>query len=686
MHQVSRTLGLIFPDLVRDKIFLLGLAIKLLFIVFFIPEIQVDWFVSFMVQTFENLSIDPWSSYIDSGGTNLAFPYGPVMFLVHLPTTFLGWVVDSLAGIEYFSGLGFRVSLLIADILILVLLLQHFESRWKGLLIHYWLSPLVLFITYWHGQTDIVPVAILLLSISFLKNNKILKGSLFFGCAVAAKHSMLIVFPFVILYLWFKRGTTGSVYKFLVLSLVCLTIIEGLYLFSNGFQQMVISSREVEKIYQLFIPMGSILKIYVIPLVYFLLLYFVWRLRKMNFDLLLATLGVAFCVVILLTPPAPGWVLWVAPMLAIHLSKGRKGSIILSTLFSLFFITYHFIFSSGSDIILISSTTFLSHLLTPLVQSLLNTMVVVSLVLLSFQMFRDGVKASDYYHLGKKPMVIGVSGDVDSGRSTFVGILSKLFGSEQVLKMSEKDYYQWSSYSPMWKTLTPLDPRSSHLSKMIYDLQNSLDGEIFKGRSYNKKQEKFIYKDKQNPHQVILLDSAFSLYSKQLLEMEDVSFFVEDNDCLNINPKIDHKELVQNSQLKLDFKKFIQPQKSCADVIFTLSPINPEMDNVELPDSRVNLNVVIRGGVYHQELLKVLTGVCGLQVNIKYADNLNMVEIDIQGDVDAEDIKFASNIMTPNLGEFIDNECGFTSGKLGLMQMIALVEIDRALKRRKRKK
>ncbi len=272
MHQISRTLGLIFPDLVRDKIFLLGLAIKLLFIVFFIPEIQADWFVSFMVQTFENPSIDPWSSYIDSGGTNLAFPYGPVMFLVHLPTTFLGWVVDSLAGIEYFSGLGFRVSLLIADILILGLLLQHFESRWKGLLIHYWLSPLVLFITYWHGQTDIVPVAILLLSISFLKNNKILEGSLFFGCAVAAKHSMLIVFPFVILYLWFKRGTTGSVYKFLALSLVCLTIIEGLYLFSNGFQQMVISNREVEKIYQLFIPMGSILKIYVIPLVYFLLL------------------------------------------------------------------------------------------------------------------------------------------------------------------------------------------------------------------------------------------------------------------------------------------------------------------------------------------------------------------------------------------------------------------------------
>ena len=686
MHQVSRTLGLIYPNLIRDHIFLLGLGIKLLFIVFFIPEVQADWFVSFMIQTFENPSIDPWSSYINSGGTTLAFPYGPIMFLVHLPTTFLGWVIDLWIGVEYFSGLGFRASLLIADILILGLLLQNFESRWKGLLIYYWLSPLVLFITYWHGQTDIVPVAILLLSISLLKSNKILQGGLFFACAVAAKHSMLIVFPFITLYLWFKRGTIGSAYKFVVLSLVCLVIIEGPYLFTSGFQQMVISNREVEKIYQLFIPMGDMLKVYVIPLVYFLLLYFAWRLRKMNFDLLLVTLGVAFCVVILLTPPTPGWVLWIVPMLAIHLSKGSIGSIILGALFSLFFIVYHFIFSSGSDIILISSTTFLPYTLTPIVQSLLNTIVVILLSLLSFQMFRDGVKASDYYHLGKKPMVIGVSGGIGSGKSIFVDILSKLFGNEQVLKISEKDYYQWDPSSPMWKTLTPLDPRSSHLSKMIYDLQNALDGKVFKGRVYSKKYKKFIYKNKQNLRQVVLLDSVFSFYSEQLLEIEDVSFFVEANNCLNLNSGIDDKEIMQNSQLKLDFKKFIQPQKSRADIVYTLSPINPNMNDVELSDSKVNLNVVIRGGIYHQELLKVLIGVCGLQVNIKHPDNLNMVDIDIQGDVDAEDIKFASNIMTPNLSEFIDNEYGFASGKLGLMQMIALVEIDHALKRRKRKK
>jgi hypothetical protein len=167
--------------------------------------------------------------------------------------------------------------------------------------------------------------------------------------------------------------------------------------------------------------------------------------------------------------------------------------------------------------------------------------------------------------------------------------------------------------------------------------------------------------------------------------MEDVSFFMEVNDCFNVDSDIDNQKSDQVFQLKSDFKKHIQPQKALADIVYTLSPINPDIKNLELSDSKINLNVTIRGGIYHQELLKVLTGICGLQVNMKHPDNLNIVEIDIQGDVDAEDIKFASNIMAPNLSEFIDDEHGFSGGKLGLMQMIALVEIDHALKRRKRR-
>jgi len=119
-------------------------------------------------------------------------------------------------------------------------------------------------------------------------------------------------------------------------------------------------------------------------------------------------------------------------------------------------------------------------------------------------------------------------------------------------------------------------------------------------------------------------------------------------------------------------------------VTYKLLPINQEIKTLEVSDSRVKLKVRVKDGLYCQELIRVLIGVCGLQVNTsQLANEMNGVEIDIQGDVDSEDIKLASKIITPRLNEFIDDENGFLGGKLGLMQLIALTEIDHALKRRK---
>jgi hypothetical protein len=148
MYQTSRSLGVIWSDLFKDRVFLFGLIFKIVFIILFIPEIQTEWFVPFIVEAIESPSMSPWFAFVNSGGDPLAFPYGPIMFLVHLPSTFLGWVVDVFTGLSYFSGLGFRVSLLGADLLLLSLLLQQFEKHWRGLLLHYWLSSVIIFTGY----------------------------------------------------------------------------------------------------------------------------------------------------------------------------------------------------------------------------------------------------------------------------------------------------------------------------------------------------------------------------------------------------------------------------------------------------------------------------------------------------------------------------------------------------------
>ena len=170
---------MIYNQLKQDPYFRLGLLIKVLAILFFIPSIQETWFVPFLVNFIQNPSINPWASFVEINADTLSFPYGVPMLLAHLPTTALGWITDGIFGTNYFTGLGFRVSLLIADIACLFTLCELKNKYYKTLVKLYWLSPVVFLIIYWHGQTDIIPVSLLFLGAVFAFKGKLKKSITF---------------------------------------------------------------------------------------------------------------------------------------------------------------------------------------------------------------------------------------------------------------------------------------------------------------------------------------------------------------------------------------------------------------------------------------------------------------------------------------------------------------------------
>ena len=65
-------------------------------------------------------------------------------------------------------------------------------------------------------------------------------------------------------------------------------------------------------------------------------------------------------------------------------------------------------------------------------------------------------------------------------------------------------------------------------------------------------------------------------------------------------------------------------------------------------------------------------------------DNFSDIELDIQGEVRPEDIRLASSMIVPHLDEFIEDQAGFEEGMLGVVQLVTLIEIDQALRNRKR--
>jgi hypothetical protein len=219
----------------------------------------------------------------------------------------------------------------------------------------------------------------------------------------------------------------------------------------------------------------------------------------------------------------------------------------------------------------------------------------------------------------------------------------------------------------MWKTITRYNPHSSQNFSMISDLRRLLNNESVSIKGFNHKKGVFSKEKKFNGNQVILVSGFHTLYYKQLLEMQDVGFFI-----------MSKEDIKEGNQEKIDSDKYIKTQISQADVVYKISKIDNHSGNY------ASLDIVILNGIYYQELLRILIGVCGLQVSVDETDGDGTIKLAIQGEIQFEDTRFASNLVMPHLNEFIDQENGFLGGTLGVMQLVTLMEIDEILKQRKR--
>jgi len=690
-------LGLIWSDLSREPIFRFGLVIKLFLVIFLIPEIQQGWFVPFMVNWIESPALTPWTAHLSYGGSSLAFPYGPIMFIAYLPSTFLGWIFDSLLGVEYFASFGFRISLFFTDIFLLMLILQVFEDQWKKILIYYWLSPLVLFITYWHGQIDLIPVALFVYALVLLKVGKFGMSGLFLALAIAAKHSMLIGVPFILIYLWSHNGIHREFQRYLIFFITSLLLIEAPFFLIDAFRLMVLENRELDKLYWLFIDMDKGNSVYLVLMVYLLLLYFFWRIKRVNFDLLIAALGVSFSIVILMTPSSPGWYLWLVPIFTIHQSRYGAGAVLLVSLFSTLFISYHFIYTSGASIHFFNYELFqLSIFEISMFKSIHYTLILSFGLLIAIQLLRQGIRENDYYRLGSRPVSIGVAGDSGVGKTTFSNSLAAIFGESSIAEVSGDDYHNWDRLSPMWRTMTHLNPKANKLFHLVKDVRSLLDGNPVNARSYNHSTGNFSPTKITNSRDVILVEGLHALYPNQLIEELDVRIFISMDESLRTYLRvkrdvterghIEEDVLNEIERRKSDSQKYILPQALRSDIVFSLLPINSDLiDKDNSVNSNLKIRAAIRNGVYYDELVRVLIGVCGLQVNVESIDEKGEVIIEVSGDLASEDVNLAVTILIPHMEELFDFSAEFEGGVLGIMQIMTLMELDEALKRRRLK-
>ena len=682
--------------LIAHPLFFAGLALRLLLIVLVLPHAETVWYLPFLNNSVSQPGLDPWQSFLAAGGDSAAFPYGYVMWLVFLPLT----LAAKLAAMPLHYAYGF--TLLAADITLLGVLRWLFSARPATLLALYWLSPIVLLATYWLGLNDLVPVALLCLALGFTRQLRLFPAGALCGAAISAKLSMILPVPFFLIYLFRNRALRPNLPAFLKGLSVSLAIFCVPFLFSSAGLSMLLNNPEMGKVYQFALDIGSGSMIYVVPLVYLLMLYMVWWVRRLNFELFSSVLGLAFLLVVLLTPSSPGWFIWFLPFLvAYQLRSGLTAIWIAGAFSAVYVLTSLFLVPKPSFLPGLDPGFIFEFQSLPIVDwldarpmALVHTILAAIGIILAVRIWRESVATNDYFRLSRKPFVVGIAGDSGAGKDTLADALKGLFGNHSIAHLSGDDYHLWDRQKPMWQVMTHLNPMANDLERFTNDLVSLTDGRSIQVPHYDHSTGKMSRPHKVESNDFIIVSGLHALYLPMLRNCYDLSVYLDIDDGLRRYLKMrrdvqqrghsKEKVLTALQRREPDSVRFVRPQAAHAGLIMSLQPMHPQslQDLSDKNPLRFKLFVRSRNGLNELSLARVLVGVCGLHVDVTMSNDANAVELVIEGETSAEDILLAAQILFPRILEFLDITPRWENGMLGLMQLIILSHINQALSRR----
>src|SRR3989344_3720121 len=351
------------PQFFRSKIFLTVLAIKIVVSFLLASDFMTNLFVPFVDYFISNPLSNPYQHFFDIGSVK-SFPYPLLMlFLVSIPGILLG----AFGGSAFFGIFSIRLSLLAADIVIFAILYRLLQGKEKHTLFLYWASPVVFYITYVHGQLDMIPVALLFASAYFLKNRSYVKSSILLAAALATKSFVLVALPIYFIYLAQKKLP----YRNIAILLIIVGIVYSVFVLpyaTEGFMHMVFEAEEQFRLFSLSVDFKSSLIFYVVPAAYAYILFKALSFKKITTDVLFVFLGVTLTLLVTFINPARGWYLWMIPFLVYFFAKERISSWIYGA-FSAAYLLY-FLFVPESDVFGVFQLVApgLSHSMTPYYQ------------------------------------------------------------------------------------------------------------------------------------------------------------------------------------------------------------------------------------------------------------------------------------------------------------------------------
>lgn len=666
-----------------DKAIFFTLLLKVILVYLFSSGVQQEVIHKFTTLFVEDF-LSAWSS------ADSIFPYPALMLYILTPFAWLSSHIASPA----LSNVIFSIPLFLFDYICLLSLHRLSRATSTSLTLYYYASPIILFSTFMHGQLDIIPTALLILSLYFTSLRKNTSAFLFLSLSITCKLSSLIAYPFLVLYvLKTEQVKLKKVQSFLPLLLpltlfflINLPFWQRPYFISNVF-----FSKEQNLLYANFLEILN-LKLYLAPLAITLVLARFAAYRRVNFSLLVSALGVVFSLLVILVYPNPGWFVWSLPFLSIiYCSIHNEKKFTLA-----FFLSYNIVY-------LVFFTLFYQHPLNDL-----STLILLDTPLLFFQkgfihessifftllsaigclnvyaLLSFSLKNNQLVKRRFESTLIGIGGDSASGKSTLLSLLQQVLGKANVLPLEGDGDHRWVRGDSNWQEKTHLNPKSNFLHRQSSNLKDLKKGKKISLIEYNHSNGLFEKPRLVKPKDFIIISGLHPFYLPKSRFLIDLKIFLDTNSDLRKLWKLkrDIKKrgytpaqvIEQIEKRKKDYDKYISPQKSHADLVINFYPQSPIIDFNSDHTPQVNLKLYINSNIDLDYLIHYLNE-SSFRYNHDYTHDLKMQFIDFQEKPTADQIREIFSKVLSKSNDIAPDFQQITDGFNGLIQIFFLVAL-----------
>lgn len=690
----------------KTKLFWSILLVKIIASFIFASQFPVQYFIPFAkyfaLQPFDN----PYSYFVSQNFMD-AFPYPPLMLLIlAFPFTLLNFLFNSSMHTIFVDLFLLRIPLILADIGVLLILCKLLSNKRKEAMYYYWCSPILFYITYVHGQLDVIPMFFLLISLALLfirdKFAKVL-SFVIFGAGLSVKTHLILALPFLLIYEWKQKRSFIYVASMALISAGIFALFTLPFL-SEGFVKMVFLSAQQNKFFAFTLPLYEKLFLFIAPIAYLLLFLRFSGYKRFNPDMLMMILSLVFSIFMVLAPPRIGWFFWGVPFMIyffVKLDNLRKFTYwLLNAAYFLFFFTskegdginllqplipsfasaqniYHSLYDFGLNADLLSSMMF----------SLLAS----SILIIAYWIYKYGISANEEYFVQNKPITIGIGGDSGAGKTTLSELLIKTFGIKNTLVVNGDDMHRWERYDEHWKSQTHLNPNSNRLHLDYYQAIQLIKGKPVQRSFYDHTTGIFTNPVDITPTKFLLFVGLHPFYIKGMREMQDIRIFVEPQEELRQHWKITRdvaergytKEKALNfvKQRKQDSNKYILPQRDFAHIsisFMTKEKFKIGADNIGA--GKMLLRVRMENSVDAEKIEAVLSNIKTLFIKQNYEQDCEHQTLDFSGTITKDQIKKAVRLLILKYRSIVEYEPLWQENYEGLIQLIILFYIGELAK------